>query len=65
LLGCFFAQALVAQTLSVPAGLPGWAFNIPDKIQPSVVRPEGIVRANGSRREYEAAKEDGTVIEAE
>jgi len=56
LLGCFFAQALVAQTLSVPAGLPGWAFNVPDKIQPSAVRPEGIVRANGSAKEYDAAK---------
>ena len=56
LLGCVFAQALMAQTLSVPAGLPGWAFNIPDKVQPSAVRPEGIVRANGSAREYEAAK---------
>jgi cytochrome c553 len=56
LLWCIFAQALVAQTLSVPAGLPGWAFNIPDKIQPSAVRPEGIVRANGSAREYDAAK---------
>lgn len=56
LLGCLFAPALIAQTLSVPAGLPGWAFNIPDKIQPSVVRPEGIVRAKGSAREYEAAK---------
>jgi hypothetical protein len=56
LLICVFAQALMAQTLSVPAGLPGWAFNIPDKIQPSAVRPEGIVRVNGSGREYEAAK---------
>ncbi len=56
LLACVFAQAPTAQTLSVPAGLPGWAFNIPDKIQPSAVRPEGIVRVNGSAREYEAAK---------
>jgi cytochrome c553 len=56
LLACVFAQALMAQTLSVPAGLPGWAVNIPDKIQPSAVRPEGIVRVKGSAREYEAAK---------
>src|ERR1019366_8317020 len=56
LLGCVFAQALMAQTLSVPAGLPGWAFNIPNKTQPSAVRPEGIVRAKGSAREYDAAK---------
>src|ERR1700720_4074442 len=42
--------------LTVPAGLPDWAFNIPDKIQPSAVRPEGIVRAPGSAKEYDAAK---------
>jgi cytochrome c553 len=42
--------------LTVPAGLPDWAFNIPDKIQPSAVRPEGTVRVPGSAREYEAAK---------
>src|ERR1700722_14586132 len=56
LLACLFAPGLMAQTLSVPAGLPGWAFNIPDKIQPSAVRPDGIVRANGSAKEYDAAK---------
>jgi cytochrome c553 len=56
LLGCVLAQALLAQTLSVPAGLPDWAFNVPDKIQPSAVRPEGIVRAKGSAREYEPAR---------
>jgi len=46
--------------LTVPAGLPDWAFNIPDKIQPSAVKPEGIVRAPGSAKEYEAAKIAGT-----
>ena len=51
------ARALHAQAeLSVPAGLPDWTFNIPDKIQPSAVRVEGIVRAPGSTKEYEAAK---------
>jgi len=45
--------------LTVPAGLPDWTFNIPDKIQPSAVRPEGIVRAPGSPREYEWAKVAG------
>jgi cytochrome c553 len=46
-----------AQTaLAVPAGLPDWAFNIPDKIQPTAIRPEGIVKAPGSAREYDAAK---------
>jgi cytochrome c553 len=46
--------------LTVPAGLPDWAFNIPDKVQPSAVRVEGIVKAPGSAREYEAAKIAGT-----
>ena len=41
--------------LTLPAGLPDWAFNIPDKIQPSAVRPEGIVKAPGSAKEYHAA----------
>src|SRR5258705_4322163 len=42
--------------LTVPAGLPDWAFNIPDKIQPTAVRPEGIVQAPGSAKEFDAAK---------
>jgi cytochrome c553 len=41
--------------LSVPAGLPDWAFNIPDKVQPTVVKIEGIIRVPGSAKEYEAA----------
>jgi cytochrome c553 len=50
-------RQLTAQAaLTVPAGLPDWAFNIPDKIQPTAVRVEGIVRAPGSAKEYEAAK---------
>jgi cytochrome c553 len=63
---CALAPLLVARelnaqaALTVPAGLPDWAFNIPDKIQPSAVRPEGIVRAPGSAKEYEAAKIAGT-----
>ncbi len=50
--GELYAQA----ALSVPAGLPDWAFNIPDKVQPSAVRPEGVVKVPGSAKEYEAAK---------
>ena len=59
---CALAPFLVAREvnaqaeLTVPAGLPDWAFNIPDKIQPSAVRPEGIVKAPGSSKEYDAAK---------
>ena len=47
------AQEINAQEpLTVPAGLPDWAFNIPDKVQPTAVRPQGIVRAPGSANEY-------------
>jgi len=42
--------------LRVPDGLPSWAFNIPDKVQPASIKPEGIVRAQGSTKEYDAAK---------
>lgn len=55
LLLCVFTPALMAQTLSVPAGLPDWAFNIPDKIQPPAIAPQAVVRATGSAREYNAA----------
>jgi cytochrome c553 len=55
------AQPLAAQeALTVPAGLPDWAFNIPDKAQPTAFRPEGLVKAPGSDKEYEAAKIAGT-----
>jgi cytochrome c553 len=51
------ARQLHAQeALTVPEGLPDWAFNIPDRIQPNAVRPEGIVRVPGSAKEYDAAK---------
>ena len=45
--------------LKVPAGLPDWAFNIPDKVQPTAVKIEGIIKAPGSAKEYEAAKVGG------
>jgi len=52
----FAAQSPTAQApLTVPNGLPAWAFNIPDKIQPPGVRPEGTVRVPGSAKEYDAA----------
>ena len=63
---CALAPLLMAhglnaqEALTVPAGLPDWAFNIPDKVQPSAVRPQGIVRAPGSAKEYEWAKVAGT-----
>jgi cytochrome c553 len=49
-------EASAQATLTVPEGLPDWAFNIPDKVQPSAVRPEGVVRAPGSAKEYGAAE---------
>src|SRR5262245_29766892 len=65
-LACALAPLLMArepnaqEALTVPEGLPNWAFNIPDKIQPTAVRVEGIVRAPGSAKEYEWAKVAGT-----
>src|SRR5258707_4054 len=57
----FMVRELSAQeALTVPEGLPDWAFNIPDKVQPTAVRVEGIVRAPGSAKEYEWAKVAGT-----
>ena len=54
----FAVRALTLQApLSVPDGLPAWAFNIPGKLQPAGVRPEGIVRVPGSAKEYDAAKD--------
>ena len=67
---CALAPLLIVRelnaqaALTVPAGLPDWAFNIPDKIQPTAVRPEGIVqgarqregvRGRQDRRERESA----------
>jgi cytochrome c553 len=57
----FTAPAAKAQEpLTVPAGLPDWTFNIPDKVQPSAVKVGGIVKAPGSAKEYEWAKVAGT-----
>src|SRR6202165_1030448 len=55
------ASLLVLATLaqvpqSVPNGLPAWAYNIPDKVQPPGVEAAGPVRVPGSAKEYDAAK---------
>jgi cytochrome c553 len=61
-LTCALATALAAQSLTaqapltVPDGLPAWAFNIPDTIQPPAVLPEGTVQVPGSAVAYDAAK---------
>jgi len=64
-LACALAPFLLGQevnaqeALTRPEGLPEWAFNIPDKEQPTAIRPQGTVRAPGSGREYEWAKVSG------
>jgi cytochrome c553 len=56
-LAWLFALVSPAQTpLTVPNGLPSWAFNIPDKVQPPGPEPTGTVRVPGSAKEYDAAK---------
>ena len=52
-----WASLCVAQVpLTIPNGLPSWAYNIPDKVQPPSDEPKGMVRAPGSAKEYDAAK---------
>ncbi len=51
-----FAMALAAQApQAIPNGLPVWAYNIPDAVQPPREPLTGKVRAPGSGKEYEAA----------
>ena len=40
---------------TIPNGLPEWAYNIPDKVQPPEPRVPATVRAPGSGKEYEAS----------
>jgi cytochrome c553 len=56
-LALLFTLVSPAQTpLTIPNGLPSWAFNIPDKVQPPGPEPTGTVRVPGSTKEYDAAK---------
>jgi cytochrome c553 len=41
---------------SIPNGLPSWAYNIPDKIQPPTAPVTGTIRVPGSTQEYEASQ---------
>jgi len=51
------AGMVTAQTpLTIPNGLPAWAYNIPDKVQPGAKPAASVVRVPGSSKEYEAAK---------
>lgn len=66
-LACALAPLLMAHEvraqqaeLKVPPGLPDWAFNIPDKVQPSAVKIEGTIKVPDSTKQYEAAKVGGT-----
>ena len=47
------AQNPVPQT--IPNGLPEWAYNIPDKVQPPEPKVPATVRVSGSAKEYEAS----------
>jgi cytochrome c553 len=40
---------------TIPNGLPEWAYNIPDKVQPPEPKVPASVRAPGSAKEYEAS----------
>lgn len=56
-LASLFTLVSPAQTpLTIPNGLPSWAFNLPDKVQPPGPEPTGTVRVPGSTKEYDAAK---------
>ncbi len=51
------ALATAAQNpTSVPNGLPSWAYNIPDKVQPPTVETPGPVHIPGSTKVYDAPK---------
>ena len=54
------ALTCAAQTpLTVPNGLPAWAFNIPDKVQPPAIVLTGPIHVPGSSKEYDASKIGG------
>ena len=49
--------ATAAQTpQSIPNGLPSWAYNIPDKVQPPITKPTGPVSVPGSTKVYDPAQ---------
>src|SRR5258705_3934774 len=43
-----------AAPTTIPNGLPEWAFNIPDKVQPPEPKVPAVVRAAGAAKEMEA-----------
>jgi cytochrome c553 len=44
---------------AVPNGLPAWAYNIPDKVQPAPIVLSGPVHVPDSKKEYDAAVASG------
>ena len=50
------AAAQAQNPTSVPNGLPSWAYNIPDKDQPTPARLTGTIRVPGSTKEYDASQ---------
>ena len=57
LLALLLPLSAAAQTpQSVPNGLPSWAYNIPDKVQPPIVKPTGPISVPGSTKVYELAQ---------
>jgi cytochrome c553 len=59
LLVALFAVAAAAQNnpapTTIPNGLPEWAYNIPDKVQPPEPKVPATVRVAGSAKEYAAS----------
>jgi len=57
LLGGLLAAAQAPVPQSVPNGLPSWAYNIPDKVQPPIAPAVATtIRIPGSTKEYAVAK---------
>src|ERR1700690_2218555 len=56
----FGVSATARAQQTQPNGLPPWAYNIPDKVQPPVAPPPtGPVHVPGSTKEYDAATASG------
>ena len=56
-LAALLSPLLTAQApLTVPNGLPAWAFNIPDRVQPPTTPAPGPARVPGSDKVYEPAR---------
>src|SRR5216684_3561574 len=56
LVSLFSLAATAQMPQSVPNGLPSWAYNIPDKVQPPSVKATGPVSVPGSSKVYDSAQ---------